>query len=126
MLIRTNINGFFGYQELRKSDLERYLEDPPLPPSPETSTCTWDILSWWRLTGAKRYPDLTRMVKDILGIQATSVASESEFSTGGRVVDDYRSSLAAKTVRILMLLKSWLDAFNKNKRWEKRKPQMRK
>ena len=101
------------------------MEDPKLPRSVETTKFDWDILTWWRLTGIKRYPDLARMVKDILGVQATSVASESEFSTSGRVIDDYRSSLHPRMVRILMLLKSWLDAFSKNKRWEKLKSHMR-
>ena len=85
----------------------------------------WDILGWWRLTGIKKYPQLAKMAKDILSIQATSVASESQFSTSGRVVDDYRSSLDPKTVRILMLLQSWLEAFQKNKRWDKKRRQMR-
>ena len=74
--------------------------------------------------GSKKYPGLSGMVRDVLAIQATSVASESEFSTSGRVVDDYRSSLGPKNVRILMLLKSWLDAFARNKSWEKKKPQL--
>ena len=76
--------------------------------------------------GSKKYPGLNGMVRDVLAIQATSVASESEFSTSGRVVDDYRSSLGPKKVRILMLLllKSWLDAFARKKSWEKKKPQL--
>ena len=74
--------------------------------------------------GSKKYPGLSGMVRDVLAIQATSVASESEFSTSGRVVDEYRSSLGPKKVRILMLLKSWLDAFARKKSWEKKKPQL--
>ena len=93
--------------------------------TPEMIGCDWDVLGWWRLTGNKRYPQLSKMAKDILCIQATSVASESQFSTSGRVIDDYRSCLDPITVRILMLLKSWLDAFQRNKRWEKKKPHMR-
>jgi hypothetical protein len=93
--------------------------------TPEMIGCEWDVLGWWRLIGTKRYPQLSKMAKDILCIQATSVASESTFSTSGRVIDDYRSCLDPKTVRILMLLKSWLDAFQRNKRWEKKKPHMR-
>lgn len=110
---------------MAKNDLEKYLEDGQISTRPEMAGPDWDILGWWRSTGAKKYPQLAQMAKDFLAIQATSVASESEFSTGGRLVDDYRSTLDPRIVRILMLLKSWLDAFKKNKRWEKLKPNMR-
>ena len=93
--------------------------------TPEMIGCDWDVLGWWRLTGTKRYPQLSKMAKDILCIQATSLVSESQFSTSGRVIDDYRSRLDPITVRMLMLLKSWLDAFQRNKRWEKKKPHSR-
>ncbi|CAN0905599.1 Putative AC9 transposase [Linum grandiflorum] len=33
------------------------------------------------------------MAKDILAVHISSIASESAFSNGGRVLDDFRSSL---------------------------------
>ena len=114
-----------AHRNPKKTDLERYLEDATVTGPNVSLEVNWDILGWWRTVGSKKNPGRTNMVRDILGIQATSVASESEFSTSGRVVDEYRSSLDPKMVRILMLLKSWLDAFTKKKSWEKKKPSMR-
>ncbi|XP_020398084.1 uncharacterized protein [Zea mays] len=40
--------------------------------------------------------------------QASSVSSESTFSTGGRILDDYRSSLKPATVQALVCASSWI------------------
>ncbi|CAL9010736.1 unnamed protein product, partial [Prunus brigantina] len=45
-----------------------------------------------KLNGPK-YLVLAAIAKDILVIQVSTVASESCFSTGGRVIDAFRSSL---------------------------------
>jgi hypothetical protein len=48
------------------------------------------------------------MAKRFLAVPASSVSSESTFSTGGRVVDDYRSSLKPSTVQALVCASSWI------------------
>ena len=48
------------------------------------------------------------MAKDILAIPVSTVASESAFSTSGRVVDEFRSSLGPKTVEALICAQDWL------------------
>nr|KAJ0207169.1 hypothetical protein LSAT_V11C500266440 [Lactuca sativa] len=52
------------------------------------------------------------MAKDILAILVSTVASESAFSTSGRVVDDFRSSLGFKIVETLICTHDWLRASN--------------
>ncbi|TYK11249.1 transposase [Cucumis melo var. makuwa] len=61
----------------------------------------FDILQWWKMN-SDRFEVLGRMVRDILAILFSTVASESAFSTGGRVVDSSRCSLAPKTMEALI------------------------
>ncbi|KAL7598128.1 hypothetical protein Lser_V15G25935 [Lactuca serriola] len=57
----------------------------------------FSILGWWRRNAIK-FPTVAQMAKDILVIQISSLASESAFSTCGRVVNDYRTSLSTLIV----------------------------
>ncbi|CAO2201531.1 unnamed protein product [Urochloa humidicola] len=54
------------------------------------------------------YPTLARMALDILVVPASTVASESPFSTAERVVSDYRSRLKSETIEALICLQDWL------------------
>ncbi|KAK1419507.1 hypothetical protein QVD17_28679 [Tagetes erecta] len=60
-----------------ETELKRYLQEPR-----DTFTKRFDILMWWK-QNAIRYPIISRMAKDILAIQISTVASESAFSTSG-------------------------------------------
>ncbi|WCJ24569.1 hypothetical protein M5689_006519 [Euphorbia peplus] len=55
-----------------------------------------------------RYPELARIAQDILAILISTVASESAFSIGGKVITSTRSSLKANTIQTLMCLKDWI------------------
>ncbi|KAM3216973.1 hypothetical protein P3L10_026416 [Capsicum annuum] len=48
------------------------------------------------------------MARDVLAIPISSVASECAFSTGGRVIDPFRSSLTPKLVQSFISLQDWL------------------
>jgi hypothetical protein len=50
------------------------------------------------------------MARDIFAAPASTVASESAFSTGGRVISEYRSRLTSKNVEALICLQNWLRA----------------
>lgn len=55
-----------------------------------------------------KFPILSEMARDILAIPVSSVASESAFSTSGRILDQYRSSLTPYMVEALILTQDWL------------------
>jgi hypothetical protein len=64
-------------------------------------SATFDILSFWN-GNEFRYPEVATMARDILSIHISTVASESTFSTGGRVIDQYRSLLKPDIVKALV------------------------
>ncbi|KAH9678932.1 BED-type domain-containing protein [Citrus sinensis] len=49
--------------------------------------------------------------RDILAIPVSTVASESAFSTCGRVVSPHRNGLHSQTVEALMCTQNWLNAY---------------
>ena len=55
-----------------------------------------------------RFPILARIARDVLAIPISTVASESVFSTGGRILDDFRSSLTPFMVQALICTQDWL------------------
>jgi len=67
----------------------------------------FDLLNWWKVN-SHRFPVVSKMTKKFLTVPATSVSSESTFSTGGRTLDDYRSSLSPSTVEALICASSWI------------------
>ena len=68
----------------------------------------FEILRWWQLNSS-RFPLLSEMTHDVLAIPMSTVASESAFSTSGRVLDEFRSSLTPKIVESLMCSQDWLQ-----------------
>lgn len=70
---------------------------------------SFDILYWWKQNG-HWFEVLSRMSRDILTIPISTVASESAFSTEGRVVNPSRCSLTPKMVEALICAKNWLDS----------------
>ncbi|GKB88576.1 zinc finger BED domain-containing protein RICESLEEPER 2 [Tanacetum coccineum] len=56
------------------------------------------------------FPVLSHMAMDIISVQATSVASESAFSTSGRVLSIRRTRLTQASLEMCMCLKDHLDA----------------
>ncbi|CAA0834943.1 Unknown protein [Striga hermonthica] len=93
------------------SELERYLAEPPLKTT-KANQNMFDILAWWK-SHKEEYPVLSRLTRDVLTIQVSTVASESAFSAGGRVIDPYRSRLDPDMVQALVCTKDWIIATRK-------------
>ena len=60
-----------------------------------------------------RFPVLSRMTRDVLAVSILTVASESGFSTGGRVLDVFWSFFTPKIVEALICISDWLRMANK-------------
>jgi hypothetical protein len=88
-----------------RTELDLYLEEANIPVRDEGL----DIIGWWKFGGIK-YPTLQRMAHDILPIPVTTVASESAFSTSGRVLSSHRCSLAPNMAEALMCMQAWSRA----------------
>ncbi|RZC89180.1 hypothetical protein C5167_030878 [Papaver somniferum] len=58
---------------------------------------------------ASRYKILSYMARDILAMPVSSVASESAFSTGKRVLTPWRASMSTRTVEALLCTQSFLQ-----------------
>ncbi|XP_051184588.1 zinc finger BED domain-containing protein RICESLEEPER 2-like [Lolium perenne] len=67
----------------------------------------FDILTWWKYK-THEFPILSRMARDILAIHMSTVSCESAFSTGGCVLDDFRSSLPPLVVQSLICAQDWV------------------
>ncbi|KAL8136162.1 hypothetical protein AgCh_010675 [Apium graveolens] len=87
-----------------KSELDHYLEEDVMQ-----KTDGFDLLNWWKVNELK-YPNLQLMARDFLAIPASTVASESTFSSSGRLVSPHRNRLNPKTIEALMCAQSWLWA----------------
>lgn len=93
MYKRTKIDKF-------SSEIQKYLS---LPLSHPTVT----PLEYWRSKSVQQeFPKLSKMAKDVLAVQPSSVAVERDFSKGARVVTPTRCALIALTIRASMFLKS--------------------
>ncbi|XP_072149507.1 zinc finger BED domain-containing protein RICESLEEPER 2-like [Setaria viridis] len=75
-----------------RSELVRYLKDEMV----DILTKDFDIIDWWKVAGT-RYPTLR-----LIAIPITTVASESAFSTSGRVLSEHHSRLTSQMLEALM------------------------
>ncbi|PIA25928.1 hypothetical protein AQUCO_10200001v1 [Aquilegia coerulea] len=86
-----------------KSELDKYLEEPVFPRNVD-----FDILNWWKVN-APKYPILSLMARDVLGIPMSTVEFDSVFNIGERLLDPYRSSLEPDILQALVCTHDWLQ-----------------
>ncbi|XP_049405035.1 uncharacterized protein LOC125868424 [Solanum stenotomum] len=83
-------------------------DDPTRPKSgyttPAEEPTTIDILEWWSNRG-QGFPKLQPIARDVLAIQASSVASEGAFSAARFQIGEHRHSLAADRLEISVLFR---------------------
>ncbi|KAJ3688033.1 hypothetical protein LUZ61_017197 [Rhynchospora tenuis] len=89
-----------------KSELDEYLGTDRDHASVDEE---FDILTWWKMQVPK-YPILSRLARDILAVPISTVASESAFSTSGRVLSPSRSNLSDESIEALLCAQDWLRA----------------
>lgn len=85
-----------------KSDLDKYLEEPLFPRKADFS-----ILNWWKVH-TPRYPILSMMARNILGMPMSKASLEFVFNTGNKALEQYRSSLRSDTLQALMCAQDWM------------------
>lgn len=86
-----------------KSEIDAYLSDGVERGVNED----FDVLIWWKANSTK-FPILSQVAKNVLAMPITTVASESTFSVGGRVIDPFRSSLTPRTAEALICSQDWI------------------
>ncbi|KAK2645950.1 hypothetical protein Ddye_021145 [Dipteronia dyeriana] len=96
----NNING--DIVDIQRTQLDLYLEERRLERSIDLN-----ILNFWK-GNEPRYPELTAMARDVLSVPITTVASESAFSMGGRVLDQFWSTLLPNVAEALVCSRDWI------------------
>ena len=72
-----------------------------------------DLLGWWTRR-SDAFPTLSKMVRDVLAIQVSSVASEAVFSAAMFQIGDNRHSLAEDSLETTVLFRDWSNAERRN------------
>ena len=84
------------------AEIDLYLEESTVP----IDSSTIDILKWWSIN-ALCFPKLSILAKQILMTPMTSIASESAFSMGSRVLSNSQNGLKPSTLEALICRKDW-------------------
>ena len=86
-----------------KTEVDKYF----IEACEDSDNSDFDVLKWWKKNDS-RFKILSMIAKDVFAIPISTVASESAFSTGGRVIDPYRSCLTPKVVQALICTQNWI------------------
>ncbi|GJR85652.1 zinc finger BED domain-containing protein RICESLEEPER 2-like protein [Tanacetum coccineum] len=91
------------------SEYERYVHSIFITHLQYSKFACFDVLGFWKAKELM-FLVLSHMAIHLISVQATSVASESAFSTSGRVLSIQRTKLTSSSLEMCMCLKDHLDA----------------
>ena len=89
---------------LKTAELGLYLQEATI----ENEEEGFDLLNWWKINKLW-LPVLARLAKRILATPVISIALESAFSTGGRVLSDSRCCVNPETLEALICAQDWIN-----------------
>ncbi|CAL5414902.1 unnamed protein product [Camellia sinensis] len=107
LLVASQFNSYLEEEDsiLCKSEVDKYLAESCVGSIDEN----FDILGWWK-TNSSKYRVLSQVAHDVLAIPVSTIASDSAFSVGGRILDPFRSSLSPMMVEVLICAQNWLQS----------------
>ncbi|KAL0452195.1 UNVERIFIED_CONTAM: Zinc finger BED domain-containing protein RICESLEEPER 4, partial [Sesamum latifolium] len=85
-----------------QSELDIYLHEEIVNDSP-----TFDIIDWWK-SHSPKFPMLSRLTRDVLAMPISTMATESAFSIGGCIINNFLASLPPKMAQALICCQDWL------------------
>ncbi|KAH0763833.1 hypothetical protein KY290_019906 [Solanum tuberosum] len=95
------IDSYIELSHNDRNDFDAYINQ-------NTEPTTIDLLEWWSNRG-QGFPKLQPVARDVLAIQASSVASEGAFSAARFQIGEHRYSLAADSLEISVLFRDWIN-----------------
>nr|GEY41018.1 zinc finger BED domain-containing protein RICESLEEPER 2 [Tanacetum cinerariifolium] len=107
--LKENFNRRAKNDRLASSEYERYVQSDFISYLPTDEFASFNVLGFWK-SKESQFSVLSRIAPDILSVQATSVASESVFSTSGRVLLIRRTRLIPASLEMCICLNDHLDA----------------
>ncbi|KAL0403443.1 UNVERIFIED_CONTAM: putative AC transposase [Sesamum radiatum] len=85
-----------------QSELDIYLHEEFVNDSP-----TFDIIDWWK-SHSPKFSILSRLTRDLLAMHISTMATESAFSIGGCIIDNFLASLPPKMTQALICCQDWI------------------
>uniref|UniRef100_A0A9I9E8D2 BED-type domain-containing protein n=1 Tax=Cucumis melo TaxID=3656 RepID=A0A9I9E8D2_CUCME len=89
-----------------KTEVTRYLDEAHIDCMGDEYL---DLLTWWKVNSS-RFKIISQVARDIYSIPISTMPSESAFSTGGWVLDSFRSSLTPQTAEALICVQNWIQS----------------
>ena len=93
-------------EENPQDELARYL-NMPAATEDNCQKTEQNICHWWNEVGKVIFPRLAKVARAVLGIQASSTASERDFSSAGLTLASRRSSLDSEHVNELLVVRNF-------------------